>query len=263
MTILDKIIFEKKIEIENKKRSLSIETFNKSPMFKCEKKSLSKSLRKNKFGIIGEYKRKSPSNPNINLKSDVEKIAKGYEKAGCAGISVLTNEKFFGGSVNDLSIVRSSCNLPILRKEFIVDIFQIYESKAIGSDAILLIASCLKKDELKSFSKIANDLDLEVLLEIHTAEELDKIPAKNVSIIGVNNRNLNDFSVSIENSIKISNYIPKNICKISESGISNISSIKKLQNIGYNGFLIGEHFMKSLNPELTAHKFIKRLKNEN
>jgi len=184
-------------------------------------------------------------------------VAKGYEKAGVCGMSVLTDGKYFGGSLDDLMTARASCKLPLLRKEFIIDPYQIIEAKAYGTNVILLIASILSKEELKSYSELAQSLEMEVLLEIHDEKELGKSLHESVDMIGVNNRNLKTFEVSLETSKTLSALIPAEFVKVSESGISTIEAIKELKNFGYQGFLIGENFMKTEDAGKSAKEFIE------
>jgi indole-3-glycerol phosphate synthase len=174
-------------------------------------------------------------------------------------MSVLTDEIYFGGTMDDLLNAREACNLPLLRKEFIIDEFQIIESKAIGADVILLIAAILTVDEIKQFSELAKSLKLDVLLEVHNLEELQKSIMPTIDMLGVNNRNLKTFEVSLETSKVLSNHIPNDFVKVSESGISSVDAIKELQPYGYKGFLIGENFMKTDNPGLSATEFINTL----
>ena len=174
-------------------------------------------------------------------------------------MSVLTNTKYFGGSLDDLTLARATTQLPLLRKEFIIDEYQILEAKAYGADAILLIAACLSRNEIKSFSETAQKLGLEVLLEVHNQEELDKAIMPSLNLIGVNNRNLKTFQVSLETSKQLVDQIPNEFVKISESGISDISAVKELKKVGFDGFLMGEHFMKTENPGLSAQQFIQQL----
>lgn len=174
-------------------------------------------------------------------------------------MSILTDEIYFGGTLDDLITGRQSCELPLLRKDFIIDPYQIIEAKAFGADVILLVAAILTKNEIKQFSELAKELNLEVLLEVHNEEELQKSLTPNLDMIGVNNRNLKTFEVNLNNSKRLSELIPNDFVKISESGISSITTIKELQTFGYKGFLIGENFMKTENPGKSAHKFIKDL----
>lgn len=258
MNILDKIVLDKRREVESKKSLILIDYLKKSPLFMRRTSSLSKSIKKG-TGIIAEFKRRSPSKQVINHTSSVIDVVKGYEKAGVSGISVLADTKYFGGALDDLIQARDAVEIPILRKEFIIDLYQIYEAKAFGADAILLIAAVLTVEEIKEFSKLANDLGLEVLLEIHNEEELQKSDLTFVDLVGVNNRNLKTFEVSLENSKYLSKLIPKDKVKISESGISSIKAINELKEYGFQGFLIGENFMKTGDPGMAAIKFLKKL----
>lgn len=259
MTILENITAYKIKEVEAKKEAIPTRLLERFPLFAKETKSLAKALQISTTGIIAEHKRRSPSKSVINDKVLLHEVALGYEKARVSGISVLTDSNFFGGSLEDLLLAEKTVSIPILRKEFIVDPYQIYEAKAYGADAILLIAACLSAEELKQFSHLAKRLKLDVLLEVHNREELEKALLPNVDMIGVNNRNLKNFKVNIEISKQLSKEIPKEFIKISESGISDIKTIKDLKTYGYEGFLIGENFMKTENPGEAAKNFIKEL----
>lgn len=248
MTILEKIIETKKNELEIVKKTISIEELKKLPNFERKSISLVERLKNSSHGIIAEHKRKSPSKSIINDSISINEIITGYNNANVCGISVLTDKDYFGGSLNDLRNARKLTNIPILRKEFIIDEYQIIEAKANGADVILLIAACLEKDQIKSFSSLAKEIGLEVLIEIHDENELKKCLTNTIDIIGVNNRNLKTFEVDINTSIKLSNMIPEKFTKISESGISNYNEIIKLRKYGFKGFLIGELFMKNNNP---------------
>ena len=259
MNILDKIIADKEVEVKLRKKLIPIEQLEESVLFDRETISLSNKLKNSPSGIIAEYKRRSPSKSVINQNLNVFDVAKGYEKAGVCGMSVLTDGKYFGGSLDDLIIARASCKLPLLRKEFIIDPYQIVEARAYGADVILLIAAILSKDEIKYYSELAQSLNLDVLLEVHNEKELKKSLIDSITMIGVNNRNLKTFEVSLETSKELSSLIPDDFVKISESGISNVESIKELQQYGYKGFLIGENFMKSSNAGESAKEFIEKL----
>ena len=261
MSILDQIIETKKIELELNKKRNSYSNLEKLPGFSRSTNSLCKNLSNSDFGIIAEHKRKSPSKSIINEKCLVNKVVEGYTNAGVSGISILTDQKYFGGSIDDIIIARKNTKLPILRKEFIIDEYQIIEAKAIGADAILLIASCLKKETIKNLSECSKKLNMEVLVEIHNLNELDKCLIDSIDIIGVNNRNLKTFEVDIQTSKDLAKFIPKEFIKISESGISNKKEILELKNYGFNGFLMGESFMKETNPGKEAFNFINDLKN--
>ncbi len=259
MNILDKIVIDKRSEVNLRKGLIPVSQLEQSVLFNRETVSLSNKLRNSKSGIIAEHKRRSPSKSVINNTLNVQDVASGYENAGVCGMSVLTDGKYFGGSLDDLLTARASCNLPLLRKEFIIDEYQILEARAYGADVILLIAAILTRDEIKQFSELAKSLNLDVLLEVHNEEELHKSIMPSLDMLGVNNRNLKTFDVSLETSKSLSTLIPNDFVKVSESGISNIEAIKELQPFGYEGFLIGENFMKTDNPGASATEFIKKL----
>lgn len=260
MNILDKIVADKSVEVKLRKQLIPISQLEQSVLFNRETISLAKKLKNSTTGIIAEHKRRSPSKSVINQNLNVFDVAKGYEKAGVCGMSVLTDAKYFGGSLDDLLTARASCNLPLLRKEFIIEEYQIIEAKAYGADVILLIAAILTKEEIKTFSRLAKSLNLDVLLEVHNEEELQKSIMTSLDMLGVNNRNLKTFEVSLDTSKKLSQLIPNDFVKVSESGISNIETIKELQPYGYKGFLIGENFMKTENAGKSAEEFINKLK---
>jgi len=260
MDILQKIIAHKKPLLEQQKLQVSIENLQNSRFFKRSTLSLSVALKQpDSSGIIAEFKRRSPSKPAINLTADVQKVTTGYQQAGAAALSVLTDTHFFGGKNLDIEQIRDFINIPILRKDFIFDAYQIYEAKSIGADAILLIAEVLSKDEALQLSKTAHELGMEVLLEIHSESELDKLNPY-INVLGVNNRNLKTFEVSINNSIQISGKLPNDIVKISESGIRSPEDVKRLRAYGFQGFLIGESFMKAPVPEEACKRFIEQIK---
>jgi indole-3-glycerol phosphate synthase len=259
MNILDKIIFDKQREVVLKKSIIPVSQLENSVFFGRETISLSQKLKVSSTGIIAEHKRRSPSKSVINHSFTVEEVVKGYENAGACGISVLTDGKYFGGSLDDLLLARASVNIPLLRKEFIVDEYQILEAKAFGADLILLIAAVLTREEIKSLSEFAKKLGLEVLLEVHNQEELEKSIMPSLDMIGVNNRNLKTFEVSLDFSKQLASQIPDEFVKVSESGISSIEAIAELRPYGYNGFLIGENFMKTDNAGKAATEFISKL----
>lgn len=259
MTILDNIVADKRIEIDLKKSIIPVKQLEQSVLFDRKSISLSNKLRQSQSGIIAEHKRRSPSKSVINQNLNVFDVAKGYENAGVCGMSVLTDGKYFGGSLDDLLVARASCNLPLLRKEFIIDEYQIIEAKAYGADVILLIAAILTRHEIKQFSELAKSLQLDVLLEVHNEEELHKSIMPSLDMLGVNNRNLKTFEVSLNISKTLSKLIPNDFVKVSESGISTIEAIKELKPYGYQGFLIGENFMKTDNAGESAKQFIKNL----
>ncbi|MEM9001432.1 MAG: indole-3-glycerol phosphate synthase TrpC [Bacteroidota bacterium] len=259
MNILDKIVADKRKEVDLKKSLIPISQLEKSVLIDRHSKSLALQLQKSQNGIIAEHKRRSPSKSVINQGLNVEDVARGYKKAGVCGMSVLTDGKYFGGSLDDLLLARASVDIPMLRKEFILDEYQILEAKAYGADAILLIAAILSRHETKALSESAKSLGLEVLLEVHNEEELDKSLMPSLDMIGVNNRNLKTFEVSLETSKTLAYKIPNDFVKVAESGMSTIEAIKILRPYGYEGFLIGENFMKTDNPGKSAKKFIDGL----
>lgn len=259
MTILDEIVKHKKKEVKEKKGLYPQKLLEKSVFFDTKPVSLTRYLlREDKSGIIAEFKRRSPSKGMINEFASVEKVTIGYMQAGASALSVLTDSTFFGGNNSDLTTARKYNYCPVLRKDFTIDEYQVIEAKSIGADAILLIAAILTKKEIEKFAQLANSLGLESILEIHGKDELEKI-VDDVTVIGVNNRNLKDFTVSIETSLQLSDSIPDDFVKISESGISNTDSIVTLKKAGFKGFLIGETFMKTACPSLACSDFISNL----
>ena len=258
MNILDKIVADKRKEVELKKSLIPVSQLENSVLFNRKCVSLAESL-KTGSGIIAEHKRRSPSKSVINQSLNVQDVVKAYEDAGVSGISVLTDGKYFGGSLEDLLYARASVEIPILRKEFMIDEYQVIEAKAHGADAILLIAAVLTEKELIYLANSAKNLGMDVLLEIHNEEELQKSLKVKADMIGVNNRNLKTFEVSIENSKNLAGSIPDEFVKVSESGISSTSAIADLKNYGFQGFLIGENFMKTENPATTVKSFMTEL----
>jgi indole-3-glycerol phosphate synthase len=259
MHILDKIVRYKIKEVEKRKLVSPKHVLQKEAAFKQPKVSISAHILTSETAIIAEFKRKSPSKQNINLSANPEEVALGYQVAGVAGISVLTDTHFFGGSFTDLHTVKATTDIPILQKDFIIDVYQIYEAKANGADFVLLIAAILTKKQIQEFAKLAQDLDLEVLVEIHTEEELEKALCEHVNLIGVNNRNLKTFDVDLAHSMQLAKGIPSDFIKISESGISSIDAFQTLKDAGFQAFLMGENFMKTKNPGQTCKKFINQL----
>lgn len=263
MTILDQIIENKKIEVARAKEKVTIEELKSSIYFNRKTISLKSALlTKNSTGIISEYKRKSPSKGDINVGAGIVETTMGYTKAGATAISVLTDTVFFGGFKEDLLIAReNNPTTPLLRKDFMIDEYQIYEAKAWGADVILLIAANLESSEIETLSKKAHGLGLEVLLEVHDKDEINKSPMQNVDIVGVNNRNLKNFAENNVNaSLELFDFIPNDKVKISESCISHPDTVKQLRDIGYKGFLMGENFMKTNNPAKALEEFVELIK---
>lgn len=263
MNILDQIIDYKRKEVSENKKNTSIKDLETSTYFKRATLSLREFVcKKDKSGIIAEYKRRSPSKGVINANAPVDRTTRGYADAGASALSVLTDQKFFGGSNEDLIEARKNNSCPILRKDFTIDEYQIVEAKAIGADAILLIAAVLEPDQSAKLADFAHGLGLEVLLEVHNEGELRDNLRVNADLIGVNNRDLKTFSVSTDVSKNLSALIPRHVVKVSESGISTPEAIVELRQFGYEGFLIGENFMKEPEPEKAAARFIRELKRQ-
>lgn len=258
MNILQKIVAEKLEDVKLAKKKMPLEELLKKESVHPAVPGFYENLKKQGASIIAEFKRRSPSKGDININASLEKTISGYTNAGAAAISVLT-DKHFGGSTDDLQKAVLVSPLPLLRKDFIVDAYQIYESRILGASAILLIASVLDKQELKDFYQLATEQNLDVLFEIHNEAELDKLP-EDAGIVGVNNRNLETFRVDIQNSLDLVGKIPLDCLKVSESGISDPGVIRLLSDRGFDAFLIGEQFMKSDRPDQSAIVFFSNLK---
>ena len=261
MSILDTIIQRKQEEVAERKSHVPEEALKHYVHFKRNAISLSQALRTASPGIIAEFKRKSPSKGMINATADVRETTVGYVQAGAAALSVLTDVNFFDGHDENLRLARAHNSCPILRKDFTIDEYQITEAKALGADAILLIAAALPPSRVLVLAQHAHRLGLEVLLEVHHEEELRQTAlaeaiAPFVDVVGVNNRNLKTFEVSIDTSIQLARLMPTDIVKISESGINDPAAIRTLIEHGYQGFLIGEHFMKQNDPAKACAEFI-------
>ena len=256
MNILQKIVAYKKQEVEAAKKLVPEQVLRSFPAFQRSVHSMSKALRNSETGIIAEHKRRSPSRSVINQSHGVDQIVQAYQSGGASAISVLTDSRFFGGSLQDLALARDLTDLPLLRKEFVIDPYQLIEAKAYGADAILLIAAILSTKELSELSATARDLGLEILVEVHNSEELERSRAQDIHMLGVNNRNLKTFEVSISTSVELIDQIPQQVVPISESGISDPQSVKELKQAGYQGFLIGENFMKAEEPGRALTEFL-------
>lgn len=257
MNILDKIITRKKQEIEDSKSKISLQHLKDSEFFNRKTLSLKETLL-SKSGIIAEFKRQSPSKGIINDQISPLEIVSAYENFGASAVSILTDTDFFGGSFEDILSVRNHINIPILRKDFMIDEYQFYEAKSIGADIILLIAACLSTTQVLEFTELAHSLDLEVLLEIHTEDELQHIN-KDIDFVGINNRNLKDFKVNLQHSVYLKNQLPQNTLSIAESGIYSDEDFKFLKEKGFDGFLMGEYFMKDEKPGNKFREFISNV----
>jgi indole-3-glycerol phosphate synthase len=257
-SILDNILADKVLEVANRKAIKTIDDLCKETSFARKTLSLKANLLASDSGIIAEFKRKSPSKEWIHKDADVISVTSGYCKAGACGISILTDEKYFGGTSADVIAARQQVICPILRKEFVIDEYQLYEAKAMGADLILLIAAALTVQQTKELARKAHELNLEVLLEVHNEAEIAHAN-EFVDMLGVNNRNLKTFVTDIEVSFQLEDKIPNDFIKVSESGISNFQTVIDLRQAGYRGFLMGENFMKEENPAEALKTFINQI----
>ena len=254
--VLSDIIAHKKIEVESQKKLLSIKEVEKRiNESSYQSLSLKTALLESSHGIIAEFKRRSPSKLWINQEADASIIPLKYQMSGAAALSILTDETYFGGTMSDLQKAVSLTSIPVLRKEFIVDEYQLLEARMYGAHTILLIAAALTVEECKQFTQTAQRLGLEVLLELHDESEIKYISSLN-NMIGINNRNLGSFETTVEKSFKMIDSLPTEAVLISESGISDPQTVYELRQVGYKGFLIGENFMKTDNPGESLKQFI-------
>jgi indole-3-glycerol phosphate synthase len=259
MNILEKIVLRKSEEITERKRTSSLESLKDHPYYYRSAYSLVNSLQgDNSSGIIAEFKRRSPSKGIINDKVDPVVVTSAYQDAGAAAVSILTDTDFFGGSSEDVTRSREALSIPILRKEFIVDPYQIHEARHMGADLILLIAACLSASQVQDLSAEARSIGLEVLLELHDEDELVHI-CETVDLVGINNRSLKTFDVDIERSLRMASAIPEGKPKVAESGIDDPEQVKMFRKNGYKGFLIGENFMKNVDPGNALKQFISNI----
>ena len=259
MTFLNTIIANKKKELSVLKKCIPVGKLEKMEAFSRNTFSLRQYLKNpSKTGIIAEFKRKSPSRGWINENADPEVVTKGYANHGASGLSVLTDTDFFGGTNDDLMLVRSINDIPVLRKEFILEEYQVVESKAIGADVVLILAAAMEKSQSQKLAALAHSLGLETILEIHSQEEFNHI-SKDIDIIGINNRDLKTFNVDTIVSLNLVPLIPEGFLKISESGIHSTDTIKLLRKSGFDGFLMGEVFMKDKNPVASFSDFVNKL----
>lgn len=253
--ILQTIVAHKRIELARQEEAVSLDSLIKQLDTLRPSRSMKQSLADSPTGIIAEFKRRSPSKGWIAQEADPAVIVPGYERAGASGISVLTDQEFFGGTLDDLHAVRPLIQLSVLRKDFIVSPYQLFQAKLVGADVVLLIAAALTVEECKSLGKLAHQLQMEVLLEIHAEKELDYLH-ENVDLLGVNNRNLGTFHTDVENSFRLAQKLPKEYLWVSESGISQPETIKQLREAGFRGFLMGERFMKTPSPGQALSDFL-------
>ena len=259
MNILEKIVLKKREWVAQQKAKNPLGLIMQGSDYHRTTFSLLEKVRSsNDAAIIAEFKRKSPSKGNIYEHADVVQVTTAYQNAGASAISILTDDEFFGGSDQDLIDARAHLSIPILRKDFIIDAYQIHEAKALGADLILLIAACLSTEEVKIFSELAKSLGLEVLLELHDEVELGHI-CSTVDFVGINNRSLKTFDVDVKRSLAMAAAIPNSFCKVAESGINDPDQIKLFNSNGFEAFLIGEYFMKTHQPGVALERFIQQI----
>jgi indole-3-glycerol phosphate synthase len=253
MSFLAEIIERKRQRLESAKQDTPPDSFEIRP----NSHRFRHALLRDGINIIAEFKRRSPSKGLIRGDADLSQIVKSYEAGGASAISVLTEEDYFSGSLDDLRQVKKSVDLPVLRKDFIFDEYQIYESAAAGADAVLLIVAALADEQLESLRRLIEDeLGMDALIEVHTREEMQRAIACGANLIGVNNRNLHTFEVSLETSLSLATEAPAGSVLISESGLNNSTDLARLHHAGYRGFLIGESLMRSENPEVVLRDFM-------
>jgi indole-3-glycerol phosphate synthase len=259
--ILDTIVAHKRQEVSDRQALYPIKLLEQSGYYQTPTVSLRHYLMRDDLsGIIAEIKRRSPSQGDINPYISIERVSIGYMQAGASALSILTDEKFFGGKSEDLTLARRMNYCPILRKDFVISEYQIVEARSMGADAILLIAACLSPAEIDQFATLAQSLGLEVLLEVHDREELARSLCDSIDLVGVNNRNLKDFSVSLNPSLSLAELIPNQFVKVAESGLSDPKEVVRLRQAGYRGFLMGQRFMETAQPEKACARFIEQLR---
>ena len=263
MHILDRIVAVKKREIALKKEQIPAAHLERSPLFDRKGVSMATVLRSANPGIIAEHKRRSPSETVINQGMPIDEIVRGYDRAGASGLSILTDTTFFGGSLEDLLLARSCTKLPLLRKDFTIDPYQVLEAKAHGADVVLLIAAILNQEEIRSLTNLAHDLDMEVLLEVHNKEEYENSMINGIDMLGVNNRDLKTFKVEVQTGIELAKHIEDDVVLVSESGLKDAATIQRLHGHGFHGFLIGTYMMKQEDPGKAAQELIESIGNEN
>lgn len=255
--ILSEIIAHKRVELDLQKQAISIGQLSEGIGDAPPTRSMKQSLATSSTGIIAEFKRRSPSKGWIKETARPEEIIPGYTTAGASALSILTDKKFFGGTLRDIRTARPLTSLPILRKDFIIDEYQLYQARIVGADAVLLIAAALEQEQCRALADKAHELGLEVLLEIHSVDELPYI-YRGIDMVGINNRNLGSFHTDVVNSFRLAEQLPKDTVLVSESGISRPETISELRKAGFSGFLIGETFMRTEDPAETLKDFISK-----
>lgn len=249
MDVLTEIIARKRERVSAAKELVPLDQMRSLATSSRTPHALRTALRAGGINIIAEFKRRSPSKGIIRPDADLRQIVKSYEAGGAAAISVLTEEDYFSGTLDDLRTVKATVRLPVLRKDFVFEEYQVYESAAAGADAILLIVAALDDELLEELRRLAEDeLGIDALVEVHTSDEMKRAVASGASLIGVNNRDLRTFEVSIETSLFLANEAPSNALLVSESGLRNADDLRRLHAAGYRGFLIGETLMRAEDP---------------
>lgn len=259
--ILQEIVAHKHVEVEQFKQAVPPQQLHRQvePILDFRAPSLSKALTTSASGIIAEFKRKSPSKGWIKEEGKAEEIPLSYQQHGAAALSILTDTHYFGGCDEFIRIARhQGVQIPILYKNFVIDEYQLFQARLCGASAVLLIAACLTKEDCRSLQQTAHALGLEVLLEMHSQEELDYADQE-PDLCGINNRHLGSFVTDVETSFRLAEYLPKEAVKVSESGLSDPLTVKELRSAGFCGFLMGEHFMKSADPGTALEAFIQQL----
>lgn len=257
--ILERIIKHKRSLLPLRKGLMPAAVLERFPHFERKCLSLYEGLRRgDRTGIIAEFKRQSPSKGVLNAEADPVQVAKAFEVHGASAVSVLTEERFFGGTPEDLMSVRGEVSLPLLRKDFVIDEYQVLEAKAWGADLILLIAACLTPEEVRGLSAFAKMLGMEVLLELHAEEEIGHV-CEHTQLIGINNRDLRTFEVDVERSLRMGDMLPADCVKVAESGIRSAAEVRMFRDNGFHGFLIGERFMRSADPGSAFGEFVATL----
>jgi indole-3-glycerol phosphate synthase len=269
--ILEEIVTRKRVDLTLQKEAVSLHQMRRLAESRMQQEadqrrqsgqsrlSMRQALAASPTGIISEFKRRSPSKGWIKQEADPTVIPPSYEAAGASALSILTDEPFFGGTLHDIQLVRPLVGIPILRKDFVIDPYQVYQARAVGANAVLLIAACLQESQARDLTALAHELELEVLLEVHNANELSYVQT-DTDMVGVNNRHLGTFHTDVENSFQLADLLPKDKLLVSESGISNPQTVHRLREAGFRGFLIGECFMKTANPGHSLETFIHQLK---
>ena len=252
MQVLSEITAKKRERVEEAKRAVPLERLRSEALAKRERAAshaLRRALQSEGINVIAEFKRRSPSKGVIRADADLASIVQSYKAGGAVALSVLTEEDYFDGSLADLRTTKATVDLPVLRKDFLFDEYQVFEAAAAGADAILLIVSVLDDDQLESLRSLAEELGMDALVEVHNADEMKRATASNAKLIGVNNRNLRTFQVSIETSLELARFAPRDALLVSESGLNNAADLQRLKEHGFNGFLIGESLMRARCPE--------------